>query len=107
MDDIVYTPDGTRSPWRRRRGDALINADTGALLNPNFEHVSALDCITMSPDGKTVVTGSHDGGIRFWDARTGRLLATDNDSTQQVSDVKFDPAATFWPSAGSTLRVHL
>ncbi len=39
-------------------------------------HKDSVWCVAVSPDSKTVATGSIDETIRLWDAATGRSLAT-------------------------------
>jgi WD40 repeat protein len=36
---------------------------------------SDIDHIALSPDGKTVASGSEDGAVRLWDVETGKVLA--------------------------------
>ncbi len=39
-----------------------------------FSHRGPVDQVAFSPDGKTIVTGSHEGTARFWDVATGRPI---------------------------------
>jgi WD40 repeat protein len=45
----------------------------------------------FSPDGKLVVTGSHDKHARIWDAETGTLLATLSTDGSEVQTAEFSP----------------
>jgi RNA polymerase sigma factor (sigma-70 family) len=42
------------------------------LGTSRFRHALIVCCVVWSPDGKTLVTGSHRGTIRFWDPKTGK-----------------------------------
>ena len=39
------------------------------------EHRDDVNSVVLSPDGKTLASGSDDGTIQFWDMYTGELLA--------------------------------
>jgi WD40 repeat protein len=45
----------------------------------------------ISPDGGTIVSGSHDGRVRLWDAVTGQELRTLSGHTEIVRSVAFSP----------------
>jgi len=47
--------------------------------------------IALSPDGKTILTGSEDGTVRFWDVETGRALHVLTAHTSWVTKVAFSP----------------
>ncbi len=49
----------------------LWNAQTGAELGKPLEgHTRGVTCVSLSPDGRQVVSGSHDGTLMLWDAET-------------------------------------
>jgi WD40 repeat protein/tetratricopeptide (TPR) repeat protein len=52
------------------------------LSGPTGEYVGA---VAITPDGKSVVSGSTDGGVRVWDTATGKLRTV---LTGHKSDVK-------------------
>jgi WD40 repeat protein len=49
-----------------------------------------------SPDGKYIVSGSHDSTIHVWDAQTGRLVASPSEGhTYAVRSVRFSSDGKF------------
>src|SRR5262245_7202824 len=37
-----------------------------------FRHCATIVSVVYAPDGKSIATGGRDGGVRVWDAATGR-----------------------------------
>ncbi|KAM3094798.1 TIR domain-containing protein, partial [Phormidesmis sp. 146-12] len=53
-------------------------------------HSDAVRSVSFSPDGQTVVSGSHDGTVKLWD-RQGRELQTLKGHSSSVLSVSFSP----------------
>ena len=45
-----------------------------AEIVPNFPHLGSIESIAISPDGTLILSGSWDGGLKLWEAKTGRLI---------------------------------
>ncbi len=52
----------------------LWDANTGHLLHRLKGHERSVTGVAFSPDGKTLVSGSYDATLRFWDSQTGKPL---------------------------------
>ncbi|MFM9963051.1 MAG: protein kinase domain-containing protein [Planctomycetaceae bacterium] len=57
-------------------------------LNGHSEPVMS---VSFSPDGKRIVSGSHDKTLKVWDAQTGELVLTLNGHSKFVFCVSFSP----------------
>jgi WD40 repeat protein len=54
-------------------------------------HTSPLPCVSFSPDGQRIVTGSWDQTAKVWDAQSGREMLTLKGHTDTVWSVGFSP----------------
>lgn len=65
--------------------------EIGTVRHNLTEHSDRVTSITISPDGKTLVSGSMDRTIDIWDLATGRLLRTLDKHTGEVASVAVSP----------------
>jgi WD40 repeat protein len=70
-------------------------------------HTGAVMTVALSPDGTQVFTGSIDGTIRMWDAKTAALTKVVAAHTSWVNGLALDSSVRMLASAGSdnTLRL--
>jgi WD40 repeat protein len=61
----------------------------------------------LSPDGKTLVTGSRDTAIKLWDVTTGEARVTINGHTDAVEGVAFSPDGKTVASGSRDMAVKL
>lgn len=54
-------------------------------------HTGQVNAVAVSPDGKRLLTASHDGAIRVWDAAAGKETATFDWKIGPVTAVAFAP----------------
>jgi eukaryotic-like serine/threonine-protein kinase len=54
-------------------------------------HTGPVSSVAFSPDGKRIVTGSHDGTAKVWDAEQGQEVLTLKGHTSLVNSVAFSP----------------
>src|SRR4051812_36294801 len=61
------------------------------LGTSRFRNGSAILSVAPSPDGRRIATAGGDRVVRLWDARTGRVVASCDDSRGPVHHVCFAP----------------
>jgi WD40 repeat protein len=64
--------------------------ETGQCLRTLEGHDSKVNCVSVSPDGRCVVSGSEDKTLRVWDLETGQCLAVYH-AGADVRSVTFSP----------------
>src|SRR5262249_38698420 len=74
---LQYTPDGKQlvacSSDKTLR---VINATSGSQVHSLKGHQDWIYSVAISPDGKTVASGSWDGEVRLWNLADGKALRT-------------------------------
>jgi WD40 repeat protein len=53
--------------------------------------MGTVSSVAFSPDGKRIVSASHDKTVRVWDARTGKQLLVLTGHADIVTSVAFSP----------------
>jgi len=69
----------------------LWEVATGKALQTLQGHTSAVYSVAISPDGKTLASGSYDNTVRLWEVATGKALQTLQGHTNCVCSVAFSP----------------
>ncbi len=105
--DCVFTPDGNKliSVGNDNR-IILWNVETGKIERKFFgstgrinqdENDNAIECVTLSPDGRTIVTGHHDSdknnlaSLKFWQVDRKENPYVLSKGTSPVTQLKFSP----------------
>lgn len=66
-----------------------------------YKH-SGVTCLALSPDGKTLASGSLDATVKLWDADTGQDRATLKGHNEYLFSVAFSPDGKTLASAGGS-----
>ena len=83
------------------RSIKVWNAASGKRLSGWLAHESSVQVVTFSPDDHWIVSASHDGTIKYWDAETYKVVATimvSNDGHWTVQS----PSGLFSGNGGDT-----
>ena len=85
---MALSPDG-RSVLTggRDRMARLWDVATGRPLGPQLEHSEAVASVSISPDGRTMATGTV-AGLRFWDWATSKSLGAPLENFRLVDDLR-------------------
>ncbi len=70
---------------------ATENSKVEMEIFAQLGHSKAVSAITVTPDGKHLLTGSWDNTIKLWDISTGKEIRTFKGHTQPVNTVAISP----------------
>ncbi|WP_341761068.1 pentapeptide repeat-containing protein [Candidatus Tisiphia endosymbiont of Thecophora atra] len=75
--------------------------DIKLSIHPDLEHNAPVYCLSYSPDGKYLASGSNDKIVRIWDAKNGKLLQNLEGHTWYIKCIRYSPDGKYLAS-GST-----
>jgi WD40 repeat protein len=84
----------------------LWDLDTGHKIRDFKGHSQGVHSVAISPDGKTVLSGSDDGTLRHWDLESGIELRQYRGHSDQVKSVVFSRDGRKAVSGGSNRRTR-
>ena len=94
INEIKYSPDGTRLAVASSIGIWIYDAQTGEELELIRGYTSGVNSVSFSPNGSTMASGGEDSDVRLWDANTGGPLHTLTGHTSGVNSVSYSPDGT-------------
>lgn len=83
---------------------SMAHASSHPKLVLQVGHSSEINCLTFSPDGKTIASGSNDQTAKLWDAQTGLLKTTLGGHSYGVFDIAFSPDGKTLATVGFRIR---
>ena len=83
-----------------------VRHEEGREIAALREHKSTVSVLTMTPDEKSLLSGSWDKRVLDWDLNTGQVRRSFGDSTAQISSVEFRPESNI-PVPQDTLEPPL
>lgn len=70
-------------------------------------HSEVIVCVALSPDGRTIASGSYDKTIKLWDIATGVLQQSLDGHTEPVMFLAFHPDGRFLLSVSSAVVIKI
>ncbi len=71
---LAFSPNGTRLAAANARAVYLLSTADLSLDAELAGHKGQVNAVAFSPDGRRLLSASHDGAVRVWDVGGGRLI---------------------------------
>jgi WD40 repeat protein len=112
VNDVVFNADSTKLAAAAGEaglfGEArLWNVADGKLLQTFRGHRDSIYAVALSPDGKTLATGSYDQQIKLWNTETGAEIRTLVGHNGAIHALAFSPQGKLLASASGDRTAKL
>lgn len=106
---ISITTSRIRTDQLRNQVDtvATSKADTWICINSLTDHSDTVNCVAISPDSQTLVSGSADKTIKIWNLYTGNRLRTLEEHSDTVNCVAISPDGQTLVSGGADKTIKI
>jgi WD40 repeat protein/tRNA A-37 threonylcarbamoyl transferase component Bud32 len=84
---MAYSPRGTHIATGGRKVLSLWNSETGELVH-QWPDAGRVRCLEFSPDGKRLIAGASDKGLKLFDVETGHKILS-KETPQGIRGVAF------------------
>jgi WD40 repeat protein len=109
----IFTCGGDKIAWQHGGTDPEGHSISGTgARQKNFDisgggHAGVITCLALSPDGKTLVTGSKDRSIRVWDVNSAKVVRILQGHADEITSVVFsnDGAQLASSSKDQSIRI--
>ncbi|MGA2297568.1 MAG: T9SS type A sorting domain-containing protein [FCB group bacterium] len=91
INEIIYSPDGSKIVSCSYNYITLWDSNTGSFLKTFIGHTNDITSISYCPDGIKIASGSRDSTIKIWDINTGIEILTLKGHTGIITSVSFSP----------------
>ncbi len=102
-----HQPEPNQEDLRGFEWRYLWGKSRGEQIKTLAGHSNFVICITFSPDGTMLASGSSDHTVKLWNAHTGELIANCAGHTATVISVAFSPNGELFASGGEDDLVRL
>jgi len=72
---VAFSPDGRLAARGHGEIVTVFEVATGQDRMELIGHTAAVKSVQFSPDGRSLISGGHDGAVRIWDLQTGKERA--------------------------------
>jgi WD40 repeat protein len=102
---VQFSPNGKRLALTCGSLVRLWNVETGQEINPQVGHQGSIHCVTFSPDGRQLVSGSSDETIRVWDVSSAKEVYRLDVHPDSALCLAFSPDGRTLASGGNAIRL--
>jgi WD40 repeat protein len=103
--NVVLITDGDHlEVWSADRGRRILDI---TMKREVANYFNLMNCVTVSPDGSLLASGSENGRIGLWDAKTGAWQRSIDAHTRGVRSLSFSPDGQTLLSGGTDKTVKM